>query len=325
MDMLSRYLYAVYQDLPKKSAREDIIAEIGDDLQSQIDEREAALGRPLTDDEDAAIIKAYGHPRLVAAKYAATPYLIGPELLPFYLYLLRTVLTIVLAIEVAGGALIAIGYGSVSIFADALGVALRSAIIIFAIVTLAFAAAERTQGRGGNPFWRSWDPRRLPAPSALPPISRAKIAWEFIANVVALLVLLAIPRLHMGLLVAIGPSHVDLRAQFNDATWMPAYFGMIAGAVIIVLSDVAAYIRPGVVTFYRWTRIVASAVTIIGLAMTLARPPLLVPAASPFTLAVQCALLAGIAILGIQIVVLLYQLFQQRLVAPSGFRNVALF
>jgi hypothetical protein len=57
MDMLSRYLYAVSNDLPKKAVRDDIIAEIADDLQSQIEERESVLGRPLTDDEEATVIR----------------------------------------------------------------------------------------------------------------------------------------------------------------------------------------------------------------------------------------------------------------------------
>jgi hypothetical protein len=311
MNMLSRYLYAVYNDLPTKSTRDDIIAEIGEALQSQIDEREAQLGRPLSDDEEAALIEAYGHPRLVAAKYAAVPYLIGPELLPFYFYLLRTILTVVLAIEVAGGALIAIGYGSLSIFTDALGVALRSAIVIFTILTIAFAAAERAQRRDGHAPWRAWDPRRLPAPDALPQISRAKLAWEFIANVITLLVLLAIPRLHLGLQIAIPQSRVDLLAQFNVAAWAPAYFAMIAGTVIVAVSDVAVYIRPAQALFYRWMRLAASTITIAGLAMTLARRPLLIPADNPFTLAAQCTLIAGIAILGIQLAVSLYKLFRQ--------------
>ena len=49
--ILDRYLYAVAKALPKQLADGDIVAEIADDLQSQIDEREATAGRPLTDDE----------------------------------------------------------------------------------------------------------------------------------------------------------------------------------------------------------------------------------------------------------------------------------
>lgn|GEM_PF-4455977 len=147
MDTLSRYLCAVRNDLPKGSARDDIIAEIADDIQSQIEEREGALGRSLTNDEAAAIIKAYGYPRIVAARYAAVPYLIGPEFLPFYWYILRLILTIVVTVELLAGALGAVVASSGAPFFAALGAAWNSAIVIFVVVTVAFAVAERMPDR----------------------------------------------------------------------------------------------------------------------------------------------------------------------------------
>ena len=98
MTILDRYLHAVQKALPKELATSDIVAEIAEDLQSQIDEREAAAGRPLTDDEVAAIVKAYGHPRVVAARYERVTYLIGPDAFPFYRSALAFVATIVVAI-----------------------------------------------------------------------------------------------------------------------------------------------------------------------------------------------------------------------------------
>ena len=305
MDTLSRYLYAVRNDLPKNSARDDIAAEIGEALQSQFDAREADLGRALTSDEEAAIIKAYGHPRVVASRYSVVPYLIGPELLPAYVYLLRTILTIVLAVEVIAGALIAIAYDSISMFTGALGVALRSAVIIFTIVTLAFAAAERNP-RGKGTFFDRWDPRRLPAPGGREPVSRANSVIEFIVNVLMVIVLLALP--HWDLVAMIKTPNLNLVAHFNTASWLPAYLCTIAGAVIIACSDVAVYIRPEMSTLYRWMRIIASTVTIIGLAMTLARPPLLLPADSAFNLLAQYSLIAAIAILGVTIAVAVVRL-----------------
>ena len=44
MELLDRYLQAVRFWLPRKQ-QDDIIAELGDDLRSQIEEREASLGR----------------------------------------------------------------------------------------------------------------------------------------------------------------------------------------------------------------------------------------------------------------------------------------
>ena len=50
MELLDRYLNAVRFWLPA-AQQDDIIAELGDDIRSQIEEREATLGRKLDDDD----------------------------------------------------------------------------------------------------------------------------------------------------------------------------------------------------------------------------------------------------------------------------------
>lgn len=323
MDMVSRYLYAVYNDLPKKSAREDIIAEIADALQSQIDEREAALGRPLTSDEEAALIKAYGHPRVVAGRYDAVPYLIGPDMLPFYWYTLRLVLTIVLAVELIGGALFALGEGKMTIFIAALDAAWNSAIYICGAVTVAFAVLERMNSRK-TALERigvtSWDPRRLPAPpqSSVQPVSRVNTVIEFIVNVIAILALLDVPGFRYWVLyfLVAGPlAGTHIPAAFNYPAWTPAYAGALIGAAVIAIGDVIAFFRPTLTTAYRWTRVAANTVTLIGVAITLTRTPLVLPADSPFNLIATYTLYGAIAILGLQIAVLLYKLL--RIFGPS--------
>ena len=137
MTIVDRYLYAVQKALPKELAASDVVAEIADDLQSQIDEREAAAGRKLTDDETASIVKAYGRPQVVAARYERVTYLIGPEAFPFYRSALAFVATIVVAIELIGGAIAALFAHDGLLFFSALEAAWRSLIWIFGIVTIA--------------------------------------------------------------------------------------------------------------------------------------------------------------------------------------------
>ena len=50
MDLIERYLNEVKFWLPG-SQREDVIQELGEDLRSQIEERESATGRKLTETE----------------------------------------------------------------------------------------------------------------------------------------------------------------------------------------------------------------------------------------------------------------------------------
>src|SRR5215472_15930521 len=89
-ELIDRYLQAVKFWLPRNENR-DIIQEISEDLQSQIEEREAALGHKLGEDEVAAILKQRGRPILVAGRYLPQQHLIGPVLFPAYAFVLKIV------------------------------------------------------------------------------------------------------------------------------------------------------------------------------------------------------------------------------------------
>ena len=95
MELLDRYLNAVRFWLPS-AQQEDIIAELGEDIRSQMEETEASLGRKLTDDDLAAILKQRGHPMLMAGRYVPQQSLIGPVLYPAYLVVLKIVVLWVL-------------------------------------------------------------------------------------------------------------------------------------------------------------------------------------------------------------------------------------
>lgn len=77
MEALDRYLEAVRAWLPREQ-RADIVAELGEDLRSEIEERQGALRRPLSEDEVLALLKRRGHPMSVAEGYLPSQHLIGP-------------------------------------------------------------------------------------------------------------------------------------------------------------------------------------------------------------------------------------------------------
>lgn len=94
MDILASYLRAVKRCLPRAQS-DDIIKELSDDLRSQLEEKQAALGRPLSSEEVMAFFKQHGDPMTVARRYRQDHRslslgweLIGPELFPMYLILL---------------------------------------------------------------------------------------------------------------------------------------------------------------------------------------------------------------------------------------------
>jgi len=190
MQLLDRYLAAIRRSLPS-GQEDDILAEIADDLQSQAETKEGQLGRPLTLDEESAMLKAYGNPRLVASRYGGERYLIGPTFLPFYWYTLRIVVIVSLVTVffsiamVPGGPLQSFGY-----MWGALWTTFFSAV---GGVTVVFAVLEYIQRRfGRDVVIGAWNPRKLPpADGRVVPLSQS-IA-ELVISIVIMLWLLGIP------------------------------------------------------------------------------------------------------------------------------------
>jgi hypothetical protein len=107
MELLDRYLQAVKKHLPWQR-QDDIVAELKANLEAQLEDKEAALGRPLTAAEAEDWLKQLGHPIQVAARYQPQRSLIGPALFPFYLYVLKVaffwatvIRTIVAVVQIA--------------------------------------------------------------------------------------------------------------------------------------------------------------------------------------------------------------------------------
>jgi len=88
MELLERYLEAVRKHLPWER-QDDIIAELRANLEAQLEEKEAGLGRALTQGEMEEWLKTLGPPIQVAAGYQPRRYLIGPAFFPMYWYVLK--------------------------------------------------------------------------------------------------------------------------------------------------------------------------------------------------------------------------------------------
>lgn len=161
MDLVDRYFAAVRRNLPAARAN-DITAELKDDFCSHLETREAELGRKLTEAEVSDLVQEFGHPLVVAARYRRHQGLIGPDVFPFYLSVLRVVLlavagvmAIVCAISIITGS-----QPPVQALLQAVGNFASSAFMSAAIVTLVFAMLERT----GFPrdHLQRWKPDQLP-------------------------------------------------------------------------------------------------------------------------------------------------------------------
>src|SRR5579859_3658177 len=161
-ELVDRYLQAVRFWAPKP--QEDLIAELGEDLRSQIEAKEADLGRPLDQGEVSAILKTCGMPMVVASRLGPKRHLIGPMLYPIYTFVLKMVLLWILVpvfIFIVAPTNLAGSKGDWGMALLNTWANLWSGLFVAAgIITLVFAIIERTSVQAG--MESKWDPLTLP-------------------------------------------------------------------------------------------------------------------------------------------------------------------
>lgn len=232
MDLLERYLQAVKFWLPR-AQKSDIIAELREDLSSQIEDKENSLGRPLNENEIQAILKQCGHPMVVASRYQPQRQLIGPVLFPVYVFVLKAItLFYLLPWVLVWISLVTLvpSYRNVHgvNIGDAMG-SLWTLIVYFtAAVTVAFAVAERMLAK--NQLFANWNPGKLPrVVQAKKRISRFDSLASFAADLVVITAWLNFPN---GIAI-FGRSANDFCVTHGlHAYYVPVLILMIADLVM---------------------------------------------------------------------------------------------
>jgi hypothetical protein len=147
MKLLDRYLSAI-RDLLPADDRNDIIAELSDNIRAQVEDQEAQLGRPLEEAELQALLKGIGIPLLVAGRYrkdhrtaAFGREWIGPELFPVYWFVLKinAGLTFLVCVVITA---VRVATKSVHTFSEVSAAILTPLLIQFGIITLIFAVID---------------------------------------------------------------------------------------------------------------------------------------------------------------------------------------
>ena len=166
MDMLEDYLRAVSRLLPR-AKRDDIIAELRDEILMRIETKESELGRTLTPDETEQVLRDFGHPIVVAARYRDGPqYSVGPAIYPFWIFAVRLAVIIEIAISaiVFFGRIVG-GANPAQAFGTALGSGLTGVMTLIGFATVAAWIIER-KGISIDYFktWRVRDLRFLDFP-----------------------------------------------------------------------------------------------------------------------------------------------------------------
>ena len=181
MNLLDRYLQAVRFFLPRRQ-QDDIVRELSENLLSQMEDRAEELGRPLSEDEQADILRRHGHPMLVAGRYRSHQQLIGPTFFPIYVVALQAGLAVALLVTIVVTTITSIVHGDPirQLVAGFLAFPAR-ALMVFAWTTLGFAALDFAQSR--LKLAHRWDPRSLPKvvkPANL--MSRGRSLCEFLLS-----------------------------------------------------------------------------------------------------------------------------------------------
>ncbi len=251
MDLLERYLQAVNRSLPRAQA-DDIVAELREDIEQQVEDREAELGRALNDPEVAEILKRRGHPLTVAAAYLPKQYLIGPAWFSAYRMVLRLVLGWILPLVfllIVGPVLFLTLPDHARAILRSAGTLVQAEVFALGWITLVFAILERSPARLPD---HDWDPRRLPkldASGAGQRVPRMTAISDLISGVISTAVCVA--------LMQHGAREIDLgEAQFSFAPvwWTLAWPILMVTAASVPLGWIAL-VRPFAVAMRSMIRI----------------------------------------------------------------------
>lgn len=242
MSLLDRYLLAVKKYLPWKR-QDDILAELKANLESQLEEKEGDLGRPLTRDEMQDWVKHLGPPMVMAARYQPQQYLIGPTIFPMYWWVLQLacgwcliIYSVVKTVEIITHA--ATGRAIVNAVLGAPWALLVTA----AWVTVIFAAIELATTHSWMKLPADvvgrvdWSPGGLPTAEEAGcegkrPRSHAHAVAEVVFGCLSLVWLLLIPS-HPYLLMGPGAAYLRVSPYELAPVWIMVFWWIVALNVV---------------------------------------------------------------------------------------------
>jgi len=235
-------LQAVKFWLPKKQ-QDDIIAELSEDLRTQIEERETALGRKLNESEVETLLRQRGSPIMVANRFLPQQSLIGPLLFPIYVFVLKLVTLVSLIPAVVGfiagiisrGLGHVVGTGWTPPFGAIASHFWNGWFASLAVVTIVFAVLERTAAK--KQLFEIWNPRKLPPLRPAHAIPRANSAIEIAVYLCVLVWWTA--NMAAPLTIRLGNLHLALTPAWSAFYWAILFITLGSATVSIV-----NFIRP---------------------------------------------------------------------------------
>lgn len=255
MDLVDRYLKAVESALPE-AHREDIVRELSEDIRSEMEEKQNAMGRLLTKAEQQELLKQRGNPLVLAARYRQDHRsltlgreIIGPVLFPFYVKVLSFNLGLTFAIIAV--IFIGLGVSGQKIgFNDIVSTCLLQLFIQLGVVTLIFRLIQRHLTKHPD----RWDLTGLSGGLRLglkaqknvdvhirlasPQVSRFESVSIIVASAVALAWITEVQRYPFLIL---GPAAAFLKLA---PVWYQAYFPIVLLTALEIVRAIINLVRP---------------------------------------------------------------------------------
>lgn len=236
MNLIDRYVTEVGKNLPLLKGREDIEKELRSTLEDMLEDRAKQAGRPRDEAMEIELLKEYGSPQKVAATYNPQPYLIGPRMFPFFLFVLKLVVTIVVTVLLVLTGIRAVtdspfmGADFVNIVGQGLSGIVSAVITAFGIIVLVFTILERTlpdSEIGDFSDEKDWDPASLAKEPDPDTVKRGELITEIVFTFIGLAILNLYPEiLGMGFFSEEKMYFIPLfsDAFFKFMPWINAIF-----------------------------------------------------------------------------------------------------
>ncbi len=236
MNLLDRYVAEVGKNLPLLKGREDIEKELRSTLEDMLEDRISTTGRMRDETMEIELLKEYGSPQKVAATYNPQPYLIGPRLFPFFLMVLKIVITVIVTVLLILTGIRAatdtpfMGMEFVNIVGKGLGGIVSAAIAAFGNVVIVFAILERVLPEkeiSGFNDEKDWNPASLAKEPDPDSVKRGDLIAEIIFTFLGLALLNLYPEI-LGASIFTGGElfFIPMFSEvfFNFLPWINAIF-----------------------------------------------------------------------------------------------------
>jgi hypothetical protein len=244
MKLLDRYMYEVRNHLPR-SMQADLEIEIRSLIEDTLEDRSQTTGREIDETLTAEVLQEFGPPEKVTAAYLPEKYLIGPQLYPTFITVLRIVL-IVIAVLALVGAGISIGQSggspqeTMQAVLTHIGGLYSAALQAFGMVVFIFAIIQWARVNV-NEKPKTWSPSQLKDVTHPDLVKPSAPIAEIVFSLIVLVVLNFYPHL-IGLY------------SFTDGEWLYApiftdtffsYIPWISLILVIKLVENLILLRQG--------------------------------------------------------------------------------